>query len=123
MANGPVPARVGHSKREEAKKAAQAVATITLRGDSWKLNIGSIPIGEKRAVRVQAGAPFEQFFAGEQQIGEDSVCVLWWLARRADGEPFLTLTEAEAEWPTDLQEDEISMTVDLPEDGDDHPEA
>ncbi|CAB5217883.1 hypothetical protein UFOVP209_27 [uncultured Caudovirales phage] len=90
--------------------AAQQVMTITLRGIDYRLAIGNVPIAEKMIVRKATGLPFEAFLT-EGQIGSDSVAVLWWLARRADGEIGLTWTQAANEWPSDLTADDLEVTM------------
>src|SRR6478752_6764284 len=82
--------------RKQEEKAAVKIATITLKGVVYKLAISNIPVGEKRAVRHATGDPFEAYWKDEDKIGEDSLVILVWLARRAAGEPGLTLDEVEA---------------------------
>ena len=109
--------------RKQAATAAASLATITIRGETHKLAIGTIPLKEKSAVRRQTGLPFETFWTDSDHIGEDSIAVMWWLARRADGEPNLSYAEVEEQWPSDLTEEDIQFTVDTPDSEDDHPEA
>lgn len=94
--------------------------TLTLRGESKRLAIGNMPLSERLIVRKATGLPFETFVA-EGQFGMDTLVVLWWLARRGEGESMLTLTQCEADFPADLAADDIEVTLDEP-DGD-HPEA
>lgn len=59
-----------------------------------------LPLKERFAVRAATGLPLEAFFAGgESSIGYDSLPVLWWLARRHNGEPALSLKTVEGEFP------------------------
>jgi hypothetical protein len=88
----------------------QQVMTITLRGIDYRLAVGNVPIAERMIVRKATGFPFEAFLT-EGQIGSDSVAVLWWLARRAEGEIGLTWTQAMAEWPTDITADDLEVTM------------
>jgi hypothetical protein len=83
---------------------------------------GNVPLGEKMIVRKATGLPFEAFFADGNTIGEDSVAVLWWLARRAGGEPMLTWTQVEKEWPDNLTVDDIDVEMSDAE-GDPDPEV
>lgn len=87
---------------------------------------GSPTIKEKMAVRYATGLPLEAFVsAGEHTIGEDSIVVMWWLARRQNGEPNLPFNEVAATWP-ELGEDDIDVDVvdlDAESEGDDSPEG
>lgn len=85
----------------------------------------SLTIQERFVVRAAtAGLPFEAFLPQQsgREIGEDSLFILWWVARRQNGEPNLPFAQAEAEWPTDLSDKDIDFTIvdldDEPEEGD-----
>lgn len=55
--------------------------------------------------------PIESFLGA---FGMDSLFILWWVARRQNGEPKLSFKDAKAEWPTSLTEDEFDLIeVDL----------
>lgn len=83
---------------------------------------GDVSIKEKIAVRLATGLPFEAFLStGEGKIGEDSLVVLWWLARRHNGEPNLAFDTSCAEWPSPLQAEDLDVTV--IEGDDDDPEG
>lgn len=120
MAKAPIP---GVSARAAASDAAKRTMTITLEGQPpVVVTPGNVPFGERLAVRKATGIPYEAFLGGEDKIGLDSVQVLWWLGRRASGEPGLTFDAALAEWPDLTTED--SLTVQIDEPGDDpSPEA
>jgi hypothetical protein len=96
--------------------------TITIRGESKRLAINNVPLSERLVVRKATGLPFESF-VGEDRIGLDSIMVLWWLARRGEGEVMLTLTAAEADFPTDLEADDLDVSIDEPDPEADDPEA
>lgn len=83
---------------------------------------------ERFVVRTATGLPIEGFLPQEsmREWGEDSVFVLWWIARRQNGEPALSFADAEAEWPKGLGEGDIDATeVDLDDEPaeDDSPES
>lgn len=118
MATAPRP---GVTTRKVEVERAQVVLTITVRDDKYRLAIGTVPIKEKQQVRHQTGLPLEAYLGSGDKLGEDSIVVLWWLARRAAGEPSLTWDQAADEWPNDLAAGELSFSVDRP-DGED-PEA
>jgi len=106
MAKAPRP-----GKTREAE-AANRRFRITVRGVTLEL-AASLTLNEKMAVRLATGIPFDQFFVSESRIGEDTVAVLWWLARRANGEPGLAWSTFAAEWSTVAPED---LDVDLVDD-------
>jgi hypothetical protein len=97
--------------------------TIRVRDEVRTIALGLIPIKEKLIVRKATGLPFDAFYSGEDSFGEDSLVVLWWLAGRANGDPFLTFTAAAEAWPADLAEDDIEVTVNEPDELAADPEA
>ncbi len=70
-----------------------------------------VSIQEKIAVRYATGMPLEAFLKGENAFGEDSLVVLWWLARRHNGSPGLSWATHVEEWPTSLGPDDIDIKV------------
>jgi hypothetical protein len=70
-----------------------------------------VSLKEKFAVQVATGRPIEFFWSEEDRVGETSFSLLWWLARRANGEPGLSFEQHLAEWPTDLTADEVSVEI------------
>lgn len=112
MASAPRPGGAGTSKAVEQVEAAKTVMKIRI-GDHAPVTIapGLIPLGEKLIVRKALGLPFEAFAGDDDHIGEDSIAVMWWLARRANGEPMLTWTQVEADWPSGLTPDDIDVDV------------
>lgn len=97
---------------------------IRVRDQTFELTT-NVTLKEKIAVRLATGLPFEAFYAGENRVGEDSVCVLWWLARRQNGQPGLPWAQHEAEWPSPLVEGDIDLEVLDDDDGEatDNPES
>ena len=91
MARAPRP-----GKAREQKDATKRFR-ITVKGETLEVP-ASLTLREKMAVRLATGIPFDQFFVSATRIGEDTVAVLWWLARRANGEPNLPWMTFEAEW-------------------------
>lgn len=125
MAKAPRPGSAGTTGGDEKVDAAAQTVTITLhhpeRGDITRaLNIGSLPFGERIAVRKATGLPFEAFMAGEAAIGIDTLQVWWWLASRTES-PLLTLDAAIAEWPEPVTADTFTVETGTLEDDD--PEA
>jgi hypothetical protein len=115
--------RPGVTQRKEEGAAARQVMTIRIRDEVRTIALGLIPIKEKLLVRKATGLPFDAFYSGEDSFGEDSLVVLWWLAGRANGDPFLTFTKAAEEWPADLSEEDIEVSVDEPDEQAADPEA
>jgi hypothetical protein len=95
---------------EPAGPRTNSYFRLTLRGKTLELQ-QAVSLQEKFAIRYATGMPFEAFWSGEARIGEDSFSVLWWLARRQNGEPGLPFEQHLAEWPTDLQEGDIEMEL------------
>lgn len=94
MAEAPVP---GAGEHQELLEAARRVLILKVRGIEYRLGLNNIPIQEKLIVRKATGLPYEAYI-GDQMFGEDSVVVLFWLARRGAGEPLLTWNQACADW-------------------------
>lgn len=118
MAEAPTP---GVSRRREQREAAQQIMVLTIKGEEFRLAVGNLPMNEKLVLRRATGLPIEAFVGNRYSIGEDSVIVLWWLARRAGGEATLSFGDAVAQWPVGLTGEDFEIEVEDPE-GDD-PEA
>lgn len=130
MAQAPRP---GVGKRADAAAQAQKVMTITVKrpihhegrqvDETHTVAPGNLPMRERIICRKATGLPLSAFWA-EDRIDVDSLVVLWWLARRMNGEATLTFDAAADEWPTDLDvENELEITVDDPDAEADDPEA
>lgn len=113
MVQAPAP---GVGAHKEAAVTAKLIVTITLRGETKRIAPFNLPLGESLAFRKATGGfSVESFWAGGTAIGRDSVKMLWWLARRADGEPQLTLEDAWGDFPDDLGPDDLTVDVDEPD--------
>lgn len=114
MATAPKP---GVGKRKAQTEAAKAMLVFTYAGEELSLAWQNLPMGERLACRKATGLAFERF---TQQltdneasvIGEDSLCVMWWLARRAHGEAQLLFGVAVTEWDVTKIADVRSETPD-----------
>ena len=121
MANAPRP---GAGKRAQARKAAQRILRITVCGETRTLAPDNLPFSEQVAVRKACGGlPFSAFWGEGPTIAEDSLQIMWWLARRANGEPSLQLATVLDEWPEVLNPDDFTVELDTPDDEDLDPEA
>ena len=125
MAKAPRPGSAGTSSGDEKVTAASQTVTMTVRhpdrGEITRsLNIGSVPFGERVAVRKVTGLPFEAFMAGETAVGLDTLQVWWWLAKRTE-DPLASIDSACAEWPEAVTADAFTVEIATPEADD--PEA
>lgn len=77
----------------------------------------SIPFKERFAVRAATGLPLGQFWGGEHKLDEDSFVILWWLARRYNGEPRLNLNAVIDTWPDEIDSDDLIFEI-VEDDGD-----
>jgi hypothetical protein len=120
MASAPRP---GAGKRVAQVKAAQRVLKIRIGDIEGRLCPDNLPFSEQVAVRKACGGlPFSAFWAGEQVIGEDSLQIMFWLARRASGEPNLQLNKVLEEWPSPLMAEDFDISIEDAEEDADHPE-
>ena len=131
MATAPRP---GVSKRAEELAESQQLITIEIRRDLThqgrpiervhRIGIANLPMRERIICRKATGLPITAFWASEEQIDLDSIVVLWWMARRMNGEATLTFDQAAEDWPDDLDiESELIINAGEPDAEDDDPEA
>lgn len=131
MAQAPKPGVVREEKeRAERLDAAQQLVTINYDGRELSLAWRNVPILEKVEVRKATGIPYSAFIESATvsdsvvMIDEDSICVIWWLARRAAGERRLDWPTAAAEWDTSkLDEIQVSGIEDSTVVEGDNPES
>jgi len=120
MATAPRP---GAAKKVAAQKAAARILRITVCGETRTLCPDNMPFDEQVAVRKACGGlPFTAFWGGGATVAEDSLQIMWWLARRANGEPGLQLGTVLNEWPEVLNPDDFGVELDEPGDEDTDPE-
>lgn len=112
MDNNPIP-----GSRADNEGARQFIR-ITVQGNTLDF-VPNLTMQEKFTVRAQTSLPFEAFLptVSETQVGEDTLFILWWLARRQNGEPQLPLKQAEGQWPTEFKDGDLDMVlIDLDDD-------
>lgn len=126
--------RPGANRRTEQTAADQVILTLTIKREiqvgqgrtlpeSHTLAVNNLPMRERLICRKATGIPFGEFW-GEGKIDLDSVVVLWWLARRMNGEAALTFDLAAEQWPDDLDiETELELETNEPDEEADDPEA
>lgn len=115
MATAPVPGRT------RADDEANVILRITMAGKTLELQPAALTLQEKFVIRNSTGMPFEAFFTGGMNsVGEDSVAVLWWLARRANGEPNLPFLTFAEDWKFDPEGFDLEEVT--PDEVDDRPE-
>jgi hypothetical protein len=116
MAKAPIP---GAGKRAAEAKSAKVIHRLRIGDETRTIALGNLPLKERLIVRKATGLPFEAFFGeDEQSFGIDTLMVLWWLAGRAAGDPFLTLQQVQDEWPESLGEDDFDFVEVTPDDED-----
>lgn len=83
MAKAPRPGQTPNSE------TAQRVGLKIRLGDVSKiLHMNDLGPNDDLAARKQTGLPVTPFFE-EDKFGADSLLIMWWMARRKDGEPNL----------------------------------
>lgn len=93
---------------------------ITLGGAERVLDFAEVGPGDDIVARKETGLAISPFLE-ENTVGADSVLILWWFARRKNGEPRLTFAEVLAEFPTYQALAEAQPEIVMVED--DRPEA
>lgn len=119
MATAPTP---GVGRRQEETADDQIVLTITVKRpiktrkgrlvpETHTIVPALIPIREQTICRKATGLPPTAFF-DEHAIAMDSLFIMWWMARRLSGDAWLTYSQAEKEWPLDLDaEEELEVEI------------
>lgn len=109
MSLAPTP---GVGARAEAAAQATQIITIRVKDREYTLAPGNLPVREKLAVRQATGSPVEAFISDDDHVGEDSIAILVWLARRANGEAGLAWRDFETEWDAlDLGEGDVEISA------------
>ena len=97
--------------------------TLHVRGAEFTLAPDNVSIAEKSIIRKAIGCSYEVMLSPENK-GEEQLVMLWWIARRGDGEVGLTWARALEEWPSDLTPEEFAdMVTEGDATEDDSPEA
>lgn len=99
MAKAPRPGKT------DAKDSKPRFLKLRLREETLEVGL-ALSLQEAFVVRNAAGCSVESLM---QSFGMDSFAVLWFLARRQNGEPNLPWAKFAAEWDPDLSEDDIDL--------------
>jgi hypothetical protein len=84
-----------------ARKKGSARFSITVDDRTHILHQGDLGPEDYRVVRKQTGMAWKEFFGEDgDKFDYDSLEVLWWMARRKDGEPRLSIAQVDRQWPT-----------------------
>lgn len=111
MPTAPTPGRV------QADAAARVRVRMTIGDKTLEVQPSALSLDEKFVIRNATGLPIEAFFTeGQNTIGEDSLAVLWWVARRANGEPHLPWNQFKQQWVFDPDSFDIEEVIDDDED-------
>lgn len=114
MAKAPSPAKLAAQRT----RAEQPYITITdpESGQSAELRFDQLGPGDERLAREACGVPVSRVFTDGYVQGADTVLMLWWIARRKNGEPSLTYEQVEAECPTLADIGRLEITITTPDD-------
>jgi hypothetical protein len=104
----------GVGKRKEQARQAQTLRTIEIRGEEVTKPTAflNLPIKDLTAIVDQSGHTLD-WWMGNMSMG--SIRVFWWVSRRVNGEPLLTLEAADADFVErfpDLQPAEVDIIED-----------
>lgn len=92
MATAPRPGVVARRKKQ------RTAITITIEGDTRTLYLGDLGPQDDLIARKQTGFPVSPF-VDDERFGADSLAVLWWMARRKNGERRLRFDEVAKDFP------------------------
>lgn len=124
-ASAPSPSQVERS-RGRSRFDRTFKLTLTEPGKERRtLELAAADLGPRddRISRQQAGFPVEQFILAEK-LGADSVVIMWWMARRHNGEPNLSYPEVERLFPSYRELEAADPVVEVIEpDEDDDPDG
>lgn len=86
----------GVGRRQEAKRAA---VRVTVGDRAYTLHISDLGPHDDLVSRRETGLPVTPFFA-EERFGMDSLLIMFWMARRKNGEDRLRFEQVVEEFPT-----------------------
>lgn len=86
-------------QKPEVKAPASRILRITLGGRSLEIDVMQFGPADDRVSRAQAGITISSLIESDV-FGVDTMLLLWWLARRKNGEPGLHYYDVENEFPT-----------------------
>lgn len=83
---------------EAAAKARRTYLDLTFAGKTLRLYPASVTIADDIAARTQVGVAVSAY-VDRHQFGLDSFALLWWTARRKNGEPDLPFSAVAEQMP------------------------
>ena len=109
------------SKVTAEKKPQRRILKITIGDRTLILEPDKLGPGDDLITRQATGFALLPFVQSEVVFGADSLLILWWTARRKNGEPMLSFAQVLAEYPTYEKLNAAGFNV--VEDIEDDPEA
>lgn len=107
----------GQRRQDEAQAASVLTMNVTVKGDTLSFCPNALPFKVQTAVRkASGGLPWTAFWNGENAVGEDSLMVMWYVARLVNGEN-VTMDKVEREWFA-LGDGDFDFTITEPDDVD-----
>jgi pyruvate formate-lyase activating enzyme-like uncharacterized protein len=113
-AKAPKPGQRAH---DEAAAASVLTMNVEVKGQTLHFCPNALPFRVQVAVRkASGGLPWTAFWNGESAVGEDSLMVMWFVARLANGER-VTMEQVEREWLA-LGDGEFDFSITEPDEVD-----
>jgi hypothetical protein len=111
MAKAPDPNKLARKKQKAASDGV--VFRITIDGETHSLDMSRLGPGDDVLIARDTGLSLAWLTDPEAEFGIGRLAVLWWLARRKNGEPKLSWTKAQGDFPAmaDLDEESVLLEV------------
>jgi len=107
----------GQRRHDEAQAASVLTMNVTVKGETLSFCPNALPFRVQVAVRkASGGLPWTSFWNGENAVGEDSLMVMWYVARLVNGEN-VTMDMVQADWWA-LSDGDFDFTITEPDDVD-----
>lgn len=97
MATAPEPG--ARRRADQTAEFKRAGLKITLAGETRELYLAALGPADDLVARREVGFPISPFVE-RGTFGADSVLVLWWMARRKNGEPGLRFADVLEQFPS-----------------------
>lgn len=111
MANAPAPTSAPESIATEEHLGQRQFFSLTFKGETKNFS-PMISLQERFVVlNATGGTSVDLLITMWDTAPEEVFSVLWWLARRQNGEPMLPWAMFAAEWPVDASVDDMDFDV------------